>query len=186
MVLKAVRLSLPILFFWRNHFSMICQVWRHFLQSRLSSDNEIEIVMHEELDLQIKRMLVNLLYNSILFFSYSDVILLYIPACVFFSQFILWFERLKMAYTVSNLSWDFLHSVPHVLNIFYHNFPRVVLHFHCPRSYLRFGQDFHDKIHTAFMQLVKFITKAISICLSAFIKKLICYLLKVTGECHSK
>ena len=140
MVLKAVRWSLPILIFWQNLFSMICQVWLHCLQLRLSSDNEIEMNIHEELDLQIKRMLLNLLYNSILCPSYSDIILVYTPACVFFSsQFILWFEKLKMAYTVSNLSKGFLHSVPHVLNIFYHNFPRVVLHFHCPKSYLGFG-----------------------------------------------
>ena len=53
MVLKAVRWSLPILIFWRKHFSIICQVWLQCLQSRLSSDNEIEINIHEELDLHI-------------------------------------------------------------------------------------------------------------------------------------
>ena len=127
-------------FFWRNHFSMVSfqQVWLHCLQSHLSSDNEIEINIHEELDLHIKRMLMNLLYNSIICFSYSDIILVYTPAWFFFNfQFDL--KKFKMAYTVSNLSYGFLHSMPHVLNIFYHNFSRVVLHFHCPRSYLGFG-----------------------------------------------
>ena len=100
---------------------MFCQVWLHCLQSHLSSDNEIEINIHEELDLHIKRMLVNLLYNSILCFSYSDIILVYTPAWFFF-KFLIWFEKLKMAYTVSNLCYGFLHSMPHVLNIFYHNF----------------------------------------------------------------
>ena len=31
-ILKAARLSLHILIFWQNHFSMICQVWLHCLQ----------------------------------------------------------------------------------------------------------------------------------------------------------
>ena len=83
---------------------MICQVWLHCLQSHLSSDNEIELNIHEELDLHIKRELVNLLYNSILCFSYLDMILVYTPACIFFCNFYFEFEKLKMAYTVSNLS----------------------------------------------------------------------------------
>ena len=87
MVLKTLRWSLPILIFWRNHFSMVSsqQVWLHCLQSHLSSDNEIEINIHEELDLHIKRMLVNLLYNSILCFSYRDIILVYTPARFIFN-----------------------------------------------------------------------------------------------------
>ena len=96
MVLKAVRWSLPILIFWRNHFSMICQVWLHCLHSliafiaySLSSDNEIEINIHEELDLHIKNKLVNLLDNSIGCFSYSDIILVYIPAWFFFAIYTL-------------------------------------------------------------------------------------------------
>ena len=96
-------------FFLRNHFSMASfqQVWLHCLHSHLSSDNEIEINIHEEeLDLHIKRMLVNHLYNSILCFSYSDIILVYTPAWFLF-QFLIWFEKLEMVYTVSNLSYGF-------------------------------------------------------------------------------
>ena len=113
MILKTAKLSLPILIFWRNNLRMICQVWLLCLQSPLSSDNKIELNIHE-VDLHIKRMLVHLLYKSILYFSYSDIILVYTPACVF--------------YAISTLiwkNWNSLYCFQPKLGLFAFNASRV-------------------------------------------------------------
>ena len=43
MILNAAIWSLPILIFWWNNSSMICQVWLNCLQTRLSSSNKMTL-----------------------------------------------------------------------------------------------------------------------------------------------